>query len=196
MSPNPTRLLRAATARAHHSLQTFLATLPSPLPPIAALSTTHRGTLYEYICLNSLSMHIPGLALQRVGGAHDGGFDLVGTLVSPGAGAGEGEGQGRRVQVGVQCKNHVRPGKVGVRDVRELEGAFGGWDVEGTVGLICVPYKPGLGLRRAVESTRLQMGVVTVRRYEEGGGVVGILWNRRAAMGIGKLIGGEGDELD
>src|SRR5688572_857937 len=60
------------------TLESFLSTLVTPLPPPSKRSPTLRGTLFEYTAQSSLQQSFPGLTLRRIGGAGDGGIDLIG----------------------------------------------------------------------------------------------------------------------
>lgn len=87
---------------------------PSPTtssPSPHDLSTVALGNLYEAYCLSLLTSALPGLTLQKVGGAGDKGVDLRGwwdlDAFQTAVGAPESltdQGAPRRIRVLVQCK--------------------------------------------------------------------------------------------
>ena len=110
----------------HNSLPTFLTY--AQRTSLSPKTTTYVGTHYEYLVLHSLFRL--GLHLTRTGGAFDKGIDLLGTWRLPSLGA------RTALKVLVQCKAHSR--KVEPKNIRALEGAFGGapvgWRGGGTGG--------------------------------------------------------------
>ncbi|PWN92718.1 hypothetical protein FA10DRAFT_224127, partial [Acaromyces ingoldii] len=77
-------------------------------------STVEIGTSYENLSRDVLSSLFPGMTLDRVGGAHDGGIDLRGWWLP--------STEPMRIRVIVQCKAESK--KSGPVHLRELHGAY------------------------------------------------------------------------
>lgn len=100
----------------------FPKSLLGRLPSFKALSTVHRGRIYEewsmHVLQNCLSM-----SLQRVGGRADGGIDLQGWWWLPvDETTAKDPYRMKRVRVLAQCKAEKR--KIGPKYVREMEGVL------------------------------------------------------------------------
>lgn len=109
-------------------------------------SAVARGRRFEEACLSALG-RLLGLRLARIGGASDRGVDLAGHWPMPGATTIEQCEQppppqppqrpeaGFAHRVSVQCKSYR--GKVGVAEIRELEGALGVSGSAAGIGFVC-----------------------------------------------------------
>ncbi|KAH6631682.1 hypothetical protein F5144DRAFT_228589 [Chaetomium tenue] len=190
-NPPPPLTYPSAPSPHHDSLPTFLAyAARTGLDPH---STVYVGTHFEYTVLDTLSRY--GLALRRVGGAYDGGIDLLGVWALPIPVSSPGPGP-ISLRVLGQCKAVQ---KSGPRLVRELEGAFvnapAGWRGSGVVGLLVTQTHATKGTREALARSRWPMGFVACSRE---GVVEQFLWNRRAeeegleGLGVGTRYGGGG----
>jgi hypothetical protein len=93
------------------------------------LTTTALGTLYETHCLQSLVALLPGLQLEKVGGAGDRGVDLRGWLrlnqLDRATGSNDAVSD-ESLRVVVQCKstNAASSKKLGPVVLREVEGVL------------------------------------------------------------------------
>lgn len=133
-------------------------------------SSVYVGTRYEYTAAAALARY--GFVLRRIGGASDGGIDLVGTWALPSL--------ARPVRAIVQCKAGAR--RVGPQHVRELEGAFGGappgWrGPDGVLGLLASEGAATKGVRESLGRSRWPMMYVCC---SAAGAVTQLLWNTRA----------------
>ncbi len=138
------------------------------------------GTHYEYTVASRLQRY--GFSLRRIGGASDGGIDLLGTWAVPSA--------PEPLRVLLQCKALAQ--KIGPRLIRELEGAFVsaplGWREPRVVGLLVAEKPATKGVRESLGRSRWPMGFISCSR---AGHVQQMLWNQRAedegldGMGVG-----------
>lgn len=80
-------------------------------------STVQRGTRYEEHTLEYLQHTFTSMQLSRVGGAHDGGVDLVGWWKDP-----LNDLDLPRIRVMAQCKSESK--KLGPIHIREIQGTF------------------------------------------------------------------------
>ncbi|KAG5940777.1 hypothetical protein E4U59_002219 [Claviceps monticola] len=141
-------------------------------------STVYVGTRYEYMVAQSLARY--GFDVTRVGGAFDGGIDLVGTWTIPSPAT-----LPLSMRVLIQCKGGSQ--RAGPRHIRELEGAFvgapAGWRGTGVLAVLVSEYPATEGVRKSLG--RSQWPLV-------------MIWNQRAqelgleAYGVTVLHGGQG----
>lgn len=134
-------------------------------------STVFVGTYYEYLVGDTLSRY--GFHLRRIGGASDGGIDLLGEWMPPSAKT--------PIRVLVQCKGGKQT--TGPRLIRELEGAFvsapAGWRGDNVLGIFTSEGTATKGMRDAMARTRWPMATITCSSKSDGG-VHQFLWNRAA----------------
>ncbi|KAG6051640.1 hypothetical protein E4U39_000100 [Claviceps sp. Clav50 group G5] len=154
-------------------------------------STVYVGTHYEYMVAQSLARY--GFDVTRVGGAFDGGIDLVGTWTIPSPAISP-----LSMRVLVQCKAGSQ--RAGPRHIRELEGAFVGapvgWRGTGVLAVLASEYPATEGVRKSLG--RSQWPMVVCMCSSEEGVVSQMIWNQRAqelgleAYGVTVLHGGQG----
>ncbi|KKF96704.1 hypothetical protein CFO_g945 [Ceratocystis platani] len=142
-------------------------------------STVFVGTYYEYLVRNTLACY--GFDLRRIGGACDGGIDLLGVWTPPSAKA--------PLHVIVQCKGGGQA--VGPRLIRELEGAFvgapAGWRGDNVLGVFVSESSATKGMREAMVRSKWPMATITCTT-EDGGALRQLLWNKAAdAIGLDGL---------
>ena len=150
----------------HSSLLTFLSHARSA--NLSPKSSVYNGTLYEYLCLETLSSPSYGFSLTRVGQRNDAGVDLIGEWTPPvsvGATRNGVSGEDRfpfPLRVLIQCKSSGK--KLSPNVVRELEGcvagAPAGWRGEHTLAVLCAKREASKGVRDAVRDAG--MGVVWI----------------------------------
>ncbi|RPA88083.1 hypothetical protein BJ508DRAFT_409984 [Ascobolus immersus RN42] len=162
------------------TLESYLSTLPTPLPPPSKRSSVLRGTLFEYTVQSSLQQSFPGLILRKTGGAGDGGVDLIGrwelppshgqrkvvnpdTLERKEAGVPETPEGKRKISVLVQCKSFSSPSMLGPKTIRELAGTLSN------------AYFAGLRLREAKTEEELEDSVMEEANADEDSTVSSIL---------------------
>ncbi len=159
----------------HHDLPSFLAYVQRS--GLDTKSTTYVGTHYEYTVASRLQRY--GFSLRRIGGASDGGIDLVGTWTVPSS--------QDPVRVLVQCKALSQ--KIGPSLIRELEGALAGapvgWRGTGVLGLLVATRPATKGVRESLRRSGWPMAFVACSRE---GSVQQMLWNGCATdAGLGSL---------
>ncbi|CCE28104.1 uncharacterized protein CPUR_01578 [Claviceps purpurea 20.1] len=136
-------------------------------------STVYVGTHYEYTVAQSLARY--GFDVTRVGGAFDGGIDLVGTWTIPFPATSP-----LSMRVLIQCKAGSQ--RAGPRHIRELEGAFvgapAGWRGAGVLAVLLSEYPATEGVRKSLGRSQWPM----VRAQELG----------LEAYGVTVLHGGQG----
>lgn len=118
----PVQILAASGAR-HRCLSTSSRSWAAWIDEAAPKrSTVEIGTSYENLSRDVLSSLFPGMTLDRVGGAHDGGIDLRGWWLVPPPVSSEPSTEPIRIRVIVQCKAESK--KSGPVHLRELHGAY------------------------------------------------------------------------
>ncbi|KAA8635867.1 hypothetical protein SMACR_01728 [Sordaria macrospora] len=150
----------------HHDLASFLQY--AKRTGLGQETTIFVGTHYEYTVSSLLAAY--GFSLNRVGGQHDFGIDLLGTWSVPTA--------ERPLRVIVQCKaiQVTRP-----HLIRELEGAFVGapvgWRGSEVFGVLVASKIATKGTRDALVRSRWPLVFIGCSRE---GKVEQLLWNHRA----------------
>ncbi|PHH54178.1 mitochondrial protein [Ceratocystis fimbriata CBS 114723] len=177
-TPPPSNLVYPnSNTSAHKDMRTFLNYASrTGLDP---KSTVFVGTYYEYLVRNTLACY--GFDLRRIGGACDGGIDLLGVWTPPSAKA--------PLHVIVQCKGGGQA--VGPRLIRELEGAFvgapAGWRGDNVLGVFVSESSATKGMREAMVRSKWPMATITCTT-EDGGALRQLLWNKAAdAIGLDGL---------
>ncbi|KAK3491664.1 hypothetical protein B0T13DRAFT_58380 [Neurospora crassa] len=170
----------------HHDLPSFLQY--AKRTGLGHETTVFVGTHYEYTIASLLTAY--GFSLNRVGGQHDFGIDLLGTWSVPTA--------ERPLRVIVQCKaiQSTRP-----HLIRELEGAFVGapvgWRGSEVFGVLVASKTATKGTRDALARSRWPLVFIGCSRE---GKVEQLLWNHRAeqeglqGLGVAKRHSPEGGE--
>ncbi|KAK3338363.1 hypothetical protein B0H65DRAFT_320295 [Neurospora tetraspora] len=170
----------------HHNLASFLQY--AKRTGLGQETTIFVGTHYEYTIASLLTAY--GFSLNRVGGQHDFGIDLLGTWSVPTA--------ERPLRVIVQCKaiQSTRP-----HLIRELEGAFVGapvgWRGSEVFGVLVASKIATKGVRDALARSRWPLVFIGCSRE---GKVEQLLWNHRAeqeglqGLGVAKRHSPEGGE--
>lgn len=170
----------------HHDLPSFLQY--AKRTGLGQETTIFVGTHYEYTVSSVLAAY--GFSLNRVGGQHDFGIDLLGTWSVPTA--------ERPIRVIVQCKaiQNTRP-----HLIRELEGAFVGapvgWRGSEVFGVLVASKIATKGTRDALARSRWPLVFIGCSRE---GKVEQLLWNHRAeqeglqGLGVAKRHAPEGGE--
>ncbi|KAL5594674.1 hypothetical protein BROUX41_001590 [Berkeleyomyces rouxiae] len=134
-------------------------------------STVFVGTYYEYLVSDTLADY--GFDLRRIGGACDGGIDLLGVWQPPSAKT--------PLHVLVQCKGGDQA--VGPRLIRELEGAFvsapAGWRGDNVLGIFASESAATKGMRDAMVRSKWPMAAITCTS-DGGGALRQFIWNRAA----------------
>lgn len=168
----------------HHDLPSFLQY--AKRTGLGQETTIFVGTHYEYIVASLLAAY--GFSLNRVGGQHDFGIDLLGTWSIPTV--------ERPIRVIVQCKaiQNTRP-----HLIRELEGAFVGapvgWRGSEVFGVLVASKVATKGTRDALTRSRWPLVFIGCSRE---GKVEQLLWNHRAeqeglqGLGVAKRHSPEG----
>ncbi|KAK3398650.1 hypothetical protein B0T20DRAFT_214775 [Sordaria brevicollis] len=164
----------------HHDLASFLQY--AKRTGLGQETTIFVGTHYEYTVASLLAAY--GFSLNRVGGQHDFGIDLLGTWDVPTS--------ERPVKVIVQCKaiQNTRP-----HLIRELEGAFVGapvgWRGSEVFGVLVASKIATKGTRDALARSRWPLVFIGCSRE---GKVEQLLWNHRAEQeglqGLGVKVEG------
>ena len=159
----------------HSSLASFL--IHAHTTGLSIKSSLYNGTLYEYVCLETLSSPAYGFSLTRVGQRNDAGVDLIGEWTPPvslppkktSSRSHSDEGFPFPLRVLVQCKSSRN--KLSPNVVRELEGCIAGapagWRGENTLAVLCAKREASKGVRDAVRDAG--MGVVWIM-VEDGEG--------------------------
>lgn len=170
----------------HHDLPSFLQY--AKRTGLGQETTIFVGTHYEYTVASLLAAY--GFSLNRVGGQHDFGIDLLGTWDVPTT--------ERPIKVIVQCKaiQNTRPYLI-----RELEGAFVGapvgWRGSEVFGVLVASKIATKGTRDALARSRWPLVFIGCSRE---GKVEQLLWNHRAeqeglqGLGVAKRHSPEGGE--
>ena len=163
----PTRKAAGSSSQQHHDLASFIQ--HATREGLSPTSTVYTGTYYEYLVAASLARF--GFRLDRTGGAHDLGIDLLGTWDVPSA--------PRPLRVLLQCKAHRR--KLAPENLRELEGAFGGapaaWRGDGVLGFLVSKGAASKGVIDALQRSRSPIGFM---QCDDAGVVRQFLWNHAA----------------
>ncbi|KKA29795.1 hypothetical protein TD95_003094 [Thielaviopsis punctulata] len=154
---------------AHRDMRSFLHYASrSGLDP---KSTVFVGTYYEYLVGDTLARY--GFHLRRIGGASDGGIDLLGEWTPPST--------KEPIRVLVQCKGGKQ--NTGPRLIRELEGAFVsapvGWRGDRVLGIFTSENTATKGMRDAMARSKWPMATITCTS-NNGGSLYQFLWNRAA----------------
>ena len=179
------RLMQSSTTchsslSVHSSLASFL--VHARNTGLSSKSSLYTGTLYEYLCLETLSSPAYGFSLTRIGQRNDAGIDLIGEWKPPVSLSKTSIKTETDIvhdfpfplRVLIQCKSSRN--KLSPNVVRELEGcvagAPAGWKGSNTLAILCAKKEASKGVRDAVRDAG--MGVVWVLIEEgEGGATLG-----------------------
>ena len=149
----------------HHDLTSFLE--HSSRMNLDPTTNVFKGTHYEYMVAEALKSF--NFTLLRIGRANDLGIDLIGQWHLP--------GDLHELKVLIQCKaSRSVPAMI-----RELEGAYrgapAGWGNDGVMALLATTRPTTLGIREALQRSRLPMGVLQITGE---GRIEQFVWNQAA----------------